>query len=247
MEGHDPVAPLARERAQRSKRRGGTLTLTGDVVCFALAFGLTAPFIAWLRPRPLTFALGASVLALVALVVELEVENGLPLLYADVLILVLFGPIIEELLKFAASGFTGANYSTAAGAGIGFAATENAVYFLAAWSTESATALALLVIVRAATDPILHSTACTLSTLSWRGRLWGLPAAVLLHATWNLATLVYAVISPNAGLVLFCAFGAGLFGLMLLLRRSPVLQEELNDDYRLSPVSGAEIYVGAGG
>jgi RsiW-degrading membrane proteinase PrsW (M82 family) len=223
------------------------VTLEADVAAFAVAFALTAPFVAWLRPRPLTFAIGASVLALVALVAELEVQNGLPVLFADVLILVLFGPIIEELLKFAASGFTGANFSTAAGAGIGFAATENAVYFLAAWSVDTTTQLALLVIVRAATDPILHSTACTLSTLSWRGRLWGLPAAVVLHATWNLATLVYAAIDPTAGLVLFGAFGASLFGLMLLLRRSPVLREELSNDYRLHPISGGETYVGVGG
>lgn len=223
------------------------MTLTIDVMAFAVAFALTAPFIAWLRPRPLTFALGASVLALIALVAELEVEGGLPVLYSDLLILVLFGPIIEEFLKFAASGFTGANYSTAAGAGIGFAATENAVYFLAAWGVDDPTSLALLVIVRAATDPILHSTACTLSTISWRGRLWGLPAAFLLHSTWNLATLVYAAIDPTAGLVLFVAFGAAIFGLMLLLRRAPVLREELNDNYRLNPVSGGEVYVGAGG
>jgi RsiW-degrading membrane proteinase PrsW (M82 family) len=223
------------------------VTLEADVAAFAVAFALTAPFIAWLRPRPLTFAIGASVLALAALVAELEVQNGLPVLFADVLILVLFGPIIEELLKFGASGFTGANFSTAAGAGIGFAATENAVYFLAAWSVDTTTQLALLILVRAATDPILHSTACTLSTLSWRGRLWGLPAAVVLHATWNLATLVYAAIDPTAGLVLFGAFGASLFGLMLLLRRSPVLREELSNDYRLHPISGGETYVGVGG
>ncbi|MGI0151101.1 MAG: PrsW family glutamic-type intramembrane protease [Thermoplasmata archaeon] len=223
------------------------MTLSADVLSFALAFALTAPFIAWLRPRPLTFAIGATLLAVVALVVELEVEGGLPTLFSDVLLLVLFGPIIEELLKFAASGFTGANYSTAAGAGIGFAAAENGVYFLAAWGIDTTTQLALLVIVRAATDPILHSTACTLSTISWRGRLWGLPAAVVLHSTWNLSTLIYAEIDPTAGLVLFLSFGAALFGLMLLLRRSPVLREELNDDYRLRPVSGSEVYVGAGG
>lgn len=226
------------------------MTLTGLVdgaEAFAVSFALVAPFVAWLRPRPLTFAIGASLLAVVALVVELEVQSVLPVLFADVLILVLFGPIIEELLKFAASGFTGANFSTAAGAGIGFAATENAVYFLAAWSGNTVTALAVLVIVRAATDPILHSTASTLSTLAWRGRLWGLPAAVVLHATWNLATLIYAAIDPTAGLVLFAAFGVSLFGLMLLLRRSPVLREELDDEYRLSPILGTERYVGAGG
>lgn len=223
------------------------MTLVGDIAPFAVSFALVTPFVAWLRPRPLTFAIGASLLALFALVFELEVQTGLPPLFADVLILVLFGPVIEELLKFTASGFTGANYASAAGAGIGFAATENAVYFLAAWSVDSVSALAVLVIVRAATDPILHSTACTLSTLAWRGRLWGLPAAVFLHSMWNLATLIYAAIDPTAGLVLFAAFGASLFGLMLLLRRSPVLREELNDDYRLSPLSGAERYVGAGG
>ena len=143
---------------------------------FLTSFVLVAPFVMFLRPRFLSLAGGATFVALAALLVEVLVQNALQPLYAAAVVLVFVAPLTEELLEFLDSGLTGANYASAAGAGIGFAATENALYFLVAWG-EPLSYLVALIAVRAVTDPLLHATATTLTTLSWHGRPWGLPPA----------------------------------------------------------------------
>ncbi len=214
------------------------------VYAFLTSYVLIAPFVVWLRPRFLTLVLGGTILAAAALFLEVEVSGALSPVVADVLVLVALGPLIEETLKFLASGATGANFASAAGAGIGFAATENALYFWAAWGGPL-DALIFLIAIRAMTDPLLHSTAATLSTLTWRGRAWGFPAAVALHASWNMATLVYVLVNPTEGLVLLAVAGFSVFGIMLLLRRSTTVRDELDNAYRLRPWSGTEAYAGA--
>ncbi|MGI0130508.1 MAG: hypothetical protein ACREEC_10225, partial [Thermoplasmata archaeon] len=107
------------------------MDLTAASEAFLTSFVLIAPFAAILRPRALSLAAGASLVALGALVVEFLVQGTLSPLYASVVTLVLVAPPVEELLKFLVSGTTGANFASAAGAGIGFAATENALYFFA--------------------------------------------------------------------------------------------------------------------
>ena len=210
---------------------------------FLLSFVLTAPFIAWLRPRAITYATGATLVAGAALVVEALVGSSLDPITADLVVLVFIAPFVEELLKFAASGATGANFSTAAGAGIGFAATENGVYFLAAWG-EPTSYLVALVAIRALTDPLLHSTACTLSTLSWRGRWWGLPAAIAIHVSWNTATLFYVLVDPTTGLIMLLAAGFAVFGIMLALRRDTATRDDLSNRWRLNAWSGTEVSAG---
>ena len=140
----------------------------------------------------------------------------------------MIGPLTEEVLKFLASGALGANFASAAGVGIGLAASENALYIWAAWGGPL-DALVLLIAIRAATDPLLHSTAATLSTLTWRGRVWGFPAALVLHMAWNTATLVYVLVDPLAGLLLLLAAGLAVLGITLLLRRSSVVRDGLDN------------------
>jgi hypothetical protein len=211
---------------------------------FLTSFVLVGPFVAVLRPRWLSFAAGATFVALGALLVEVLVQNALSPLYAAVIVLVFVAPLTEELLKFLDSGLTGANYASAAGAGIGFAATENGLYFLAAWG-EPLSYLVALVAVRAATDPLLHVTATTLTTLSWHGRPWGLPAGITLHALWNTVALIEVVIDPTVGLLLLGAAGFTVLGTLLLLRRSPDVRDTLDDHWRMNPWTGALRVAGA--
>jgi RsiW-degrading membrane proteinase PrsW (M82 family) len=220
------------------------MDLVSAAAAFLTSFVLVVPFVAFLRPRWLGFAAGATFVALAALLVEVLVQNALQPLYAAAVVLVFVAPLTEELLKFLDSGLTGANYASAAGAGIGFAATENALYFLAAWG-EPLTYLVALIAVRAATDPLLHVTTTTLTTLSWHGRPWGLPAGIALHALWNTVALVEVVINPTVGLFLLGAAGFTVLGILLLLRRSPDVRDTLDDQWRMNPWSGALRAAGA--
>ena len=220
------------------------MNLAPALEAFLTSFVLVGPFVALLRPRWLSFAAGATLVALAALLVEVLVQNALSPIYAAAIVLVFVAPLTEELLKFLGSGLTGANYASAAGAGIGFAATENGLYFLVAWG-EPLTYLVALIAVRAATDPLLHATATTLTTLSWHGRSWGLPAGVALHVLWNTVALVEVVIDPTVGLLLLGAAGFAVLGTLLLLRRSPDVRDTLDDQWRMNPWSGALLSVGA--
>ena len=220
------------------------MNLAPALEAFLTSFVLVGPFVALLRPRWLSFAAGATLVALAALLVEVLVQNALSPIYAAAIVLVFVAPLTEELLKFLGSGLTGANYASAAGAGIGFAATENGLYFLVAWG-EPLTYLVALIAVRAATDPLLHATATTLTTLSWHGRSWGLPAGVALHVLWNAIALVEVYIDPTVGLLLLGAAGFTVLGTLLLLRRNPDVRDTLDDQWRMNPWSGALLSVGA--
>ena len=214
------------------------LDLTPVVEAFLLAFVLTAPFVTWLRPRPLSYAVGSTLIALAALLVEVLVQDALNPAIAATVVLVFVAPLTEELLKFLGSGVTGANFASATGTGIGFAATENALYFFAAWG-EPLSYLVALIAVRAATDPLIHATATSLTTLSWHGRPWGLPAGLTLHALWNAVALIEVYIDPTLGLVLLGAAGFVVLGVQLLVRRSPDIQQTLSDEWRMNPWTGS--------
>ena len=220
------------------------MDLVPDAEAFLTSFVLVGPFVTVLRPRRLSFAAGATFAALAALLVEVLVQNALQPLYAAAIVLVFVAPLTEELLKFLDSGLTGANYASAAGAGIGFAATENALYFLAAWG-EPLTYLVALIAVRAATDPLLHVTTTTLTTLSWHGRPWGLPAGIALHALWNTVALIEVVLDPTVGLLLLGTAGFAVLGTLLLLRRSPDVRDTLDDRWRMNPWTGSLLSAGA--
>ena len=204
---------------------------------FLTAFVLVAPFAAWLRPRPLSLAAGATLVALGALLIEILAQDALDPATAAAVVLVFVAPLTEELLKFLDSGLTGANYASAAGAGIGFAAAENGLYFFAAWG-EPVSYLVTLIALRAASDPLIHVTATTLGTLSWHGRPWGLPAGLLLHALWNSVALVEVYIDPTLGLGLIAAAGLVVLGVLLLARRSPDIRRTLSDRRRMNPRTG---------
>ncbi len=147
-------------------------------------------------------------------------------------------PLTEDLLKFFDSGVTGANFASVSGAGIGFAATENALYFFGARG-EPLGFLITLIAVRAASDPLIHLTAMNFSTLTWYGKPWGLPATLVLHALWNTVALVEVYIDPTLGLVLLGAAGFAVLGILLLVRRNPDIQQTLSDDWRMNPWTGS--------
>lgn len=207
------------------------------VLAFATSYVLVSPFWVVLRPRPFSFVLGATLVAAIALVLELAFQLGSGAYAGDPILVVLVAPLIEELLKFGVSGGTGANYASAAGAGLGFAASENGLYFFAAWGDPIASLL-LLVGIRAVTDPLLHSTTTTIATATFHGRWWALPAAIAVHVLWNTTSVVAGSLDFVPALVLIGSAALALTALALLVRRSPVLAEDLSDHRRLNPLTG---------
>lgn len=218
--------------------------LTAPAEAFLTSFVLVVPFAVALQPRLLSLIAGATFVALGALLIEVLVQDALSPEVSAAVVLVFVAPLTEELLKFFGSGLTGANYASAAGTGIGFAAVENGLYFFAAWG-EPLTYLVALIALRAATDPIIHVAATTLTTLSWHGRPWGLPAGLLLHGLWNTVALIEVYIDPTLGLILLGASGFVVLGILLLARRSPDIRSTLSDEWRMNPWTGSLFPVSA--
>ena len=189
----------------------------------ALSGLLVAPFAYWLRPKAVGLGLVAILLPGAALG-ELAAERLVGLEFGTLLVLLLVAPVAEELLKL---GCTGASWKRLGGlapaavsAGLGFALVENAIYFLDA-AGAALGAFLLLVGVRAITDPLVHTAGASLSAQSLRGSVWGLPAAVILHASWNLLTLLVAgqVLPPAIQVLILLAPAAPLGVLVAYARR----------------------------
>ncbi len=217
------------------------IDLTAAFWAFLISYILVTPFLVFLRGRLLSFAAGATAVALAALLIESAVQGLAGPVYGPSFVLVMFAPLAEELLKFGVSGATGRDYRSAAGVGAGFAATENGLYFLAAW-VEPTQTLAALIAVRVVTDPLLHITASTLATLSWRGHPYGLPLAILLHMGWNSATLVFGLLQPDPAVLLLLAAVLTVLGILVAIYRQPTLRSALRPrSSRGYPWTGIEV------
>lgn len=212
---------------------GGLFNL---VAPFLVSFAAITPFLFVLRPRIVPFVIGATAIAVIAAVLELGAGDMAGSLTGPVLVVLLVAPVTEELLKFSVSVWRGATYRTAAGAALGFAATENGLYFLAAWNGPLETLVAL-VVVRSITDPLLHTGATTLTTSSWRGSSFGLPAGILLHVGWNALSLVAAQLPPALALTILGVAAIGLVVVLYLEHHHPSTRSALSGRISFLPWS----------
>ncbi|MDD1743869.1 MAG: PrsW family intramembrane metalloprotease [Methanomassiliicoccales archaeon] len=151
---------------------------------------------------------------------------------------VIIAPVVEELVK-ATGVFTvhgrlneiedGIIYGAAAG--LGFAVTENVLYFVVAYS-EGAEVLILTIAIRSVTSMVLHLSATSISgygisrsrVLGARGRSAGwlryVGIAIVLHAAFNLFASLGDIFPQNAdilsivGLIIVFVLANTAFGIM---------------------------------
>ena len=172
------------------------------------------------RPRLKSLLLGALPVSLAAVLIESLI---IPVFSAFVFLVVL-APIIEELLKFGATAYRRDLYA-GLGVGLGFALSENALYFGSFMSAGALVPLSFLVsfiLLRGLADPVLHSFTAALSTGTWRTHKprW-LGYSILIHAGYNFAAFIglssLAFIAPADALITIALLSA----FVLWLRRSP--------------------------
>ena len=120
------------------------------------------------RPRLISLILGALPVSLAAVLIESMIIS----VFSAFVFLVVLAPIIEELLKFSATAYRRDMYA-GLGVGLGFALSENALYFgsfMSAGALVSLTFLAVFILLRGMADPVLHLFTTALSTGTWRKR-----------------------------------------------------------------------------
>lgn len=164
---------------------------------------------------------GSVLVALSAILIEyLE----LSFLSSPVFFLLFLAPVTEEILKFLAMAWR-KDPRAAYGTGIGFAVTENAVYFMAFIHSPL---LAFLLISRSISDPSLHALTARIDLRTWHGKKRGLPQGILVHASWNLFAILVASLPIQTGTWVVILFSIPFMaGLALSKRRdranTPVL------------------------
>ncbi len=148
---------------------------------------LGSSFVLLLRPRIPSLLLGGVAVSAAAVIIE----EGLLNVISGTLLLLLYAPIIEELLKFAATRYK-RDLRSAVGVGSGFAIAENALYFATLASLYSLPVALPFILARAVGDPLLHSASTSISVKAWKGKKLAIPAAVGLHSLYNLFAVAMA-------------------------------------------------------
>ena len=148
------------------------------------------------QPRLIEIVIGLGVISLAAVVMESYLFTVL----GTVLGLLIVAPVLEEILKFSAT-FRKRDARAGIGVGLGFALTENALYFhsfLSGYSISAVISISFLssqvflfILMRGAFDPLLHSSLTGVSVRTWqKGRRIWLPVAIGLHAAYNLVAII---------------------------------------------------------
>ena len=148
---------------------------------FILLSAMLSSFMFYFRPRILSIIIGGSIVALAAMLTETYILN----VTSDIFLLLFAAPAIEEVLKFGVTAY-GKSFRNAVGVGLGFAVVENAFYFLTISQLYSFNIALTYIIARAMGDPLLHSSATSLSVKTWEGSRSALPKAIGLHTAYNL-------------------------------------------------------------
>ena len=172
------------------------------------------------RPRLKSLIIGAVPVSAAAVLAEGAV---IPLLSVFVF-LVIVAPVTEELLKLAGSAYR-RDMAAGLGIGLGFALSENALYFGSFLSAGALVPLSFMVsfiLLRGLADPALHAFTTALSVGTWRTGKWRwLGYSMLIHGGYNLVAFTglssLAFIAPADALITMALIAA----VMLWLRNSP--------------------------
>jgi RsiW-degrading membrane proteinase PrsW (M82 family) len=194
---------------------------------------LLSSFMFLFRPRVISVIIGGSIVAFAAIMAENYVLDWT----SDLFLLLIAAPVIEEILKLLAT-IHGKEVRNAIGVGMGFAIVENAFYLAAVLSLYSLNAAIPFIVARAIGDPLLHSSAASISVRSWKGSRSALPKAIGLHVLYNLWAVIITSFpelfkfEPIAIVLLLAliSFETGTMGRLLDIRIRKKVNYELKEE-----------------
>jgi len=171
-----------------------------DVMEWILVFSISAAFVALYyavdlllfrqKPDLISLLIGLGPVASISYIAETYLYN---LSSSLVLSLLLIAPLIEELTKFSAT-FYGKQTRNGLGVGLGFALTENALYFHTFFSMYSLSMVIIpYIILRGLGDPLLHQFTAGLDSKTWeKGNPAWIGIAMATHISYNFAAIIMA-------------------------------------------------------
>jgi RsiW-degrading membrane proteinase PrsW (M82 family) len=175
-----------------------------DIMNWILIFSISAAFIGLyyavdltiLKQKPdlVSLLIGLGPVAFTSYVAETYLYT---LSFSLVLSLMFIAPIIEESAKFAATAY-GKKIRNGLGVGLGFALSENALYFHTFVSMSSLSIIIIsYIILRGFGDPLLHQFTAGIDTKTWEKSNPGwIGIAMATHIGYNFAAIVMASLTP---------------------------------------------------
>ncbi len=148
-----------------------------------------------ISPRLLEIVIGMTAVSMGAIIIEPYAFDFV----GEILGLIIAAPIIEESLKFIGTARK-KDVQSGLAIGLGFALTENMLYFHAflsgyftseGFSLLISTQAFIFIIIRGIFDPLLHSSLTGLSVRTWqKGKRFWLPVAIAFHAAYNFIAIL---------------------------------------------------------
>ena len=175
-----------------------------DIMEWILVFSISAAFVALYyavdlaifkqKPSLVSLLIGLTAVATASYYAEIYLYT---LSFSLVPSLLLIAPVIEESTKFAATAY-GRKIRNGLGVGLGFALSENALYFHTFFSMYSLSMVIIsYIILRGLGDPLLHQFTAGIDTKTWEKSNPGwMGIAMAIHIGYNFAAIVMASLTP---------------------------------------------------
>jgi len=171
-----------------------------DIIEWILVFSISVAFIGLYyaidlllfmqKPDLISLLIGLGPVAFISYVAETYLYT---LSFSLILSLLFIAPMIEELTKFSATIY-GKQIRNGLGVGLGFALSENALYFHTFFSMYSLSVIVIsYIILRGLGDPLLHQFTAGLDSKTWeKGNPSWIGIAMAIHIGYNFAAIVMA-------------------------------------------------------
>jgi len=208
-----------------------------DIMEWILVFSISAAFVALYyavdlaifkqKPSLVSLLIGLTAVATASYYAEIYLYT---LSFSLVPSLLLIAPIVEESTKFAATAY-GKRIRNGLGVGLGFALTENALYFHTFFSIYSLSMIIIsYIILRGLGDPLLHQFTAGLDSKTWeKGNPTWIGIAIATHIGYNFAAIVMASMAPIYMYPIMAGEIIALFAGMKYLTRVRVEEKEVKE------------------
>ena len=216
-----------------------------DIITWILVFSISAVFVALYyavdltifknKPDIISLLIGLGPVAFTSYIAETYLYT---LSFNLVLSLILIAPIVEESTKFAATSY-GKRISNGLGVGLGFALSENALYFHTFLSVYSLSIVIIsYIILRGLGDPLLHQFTAGLDSRTWEKSNPGwIGVAMATHIGYNFAAIVMASLTT---IFMYPIMGVEIIALLVGMKFLTRIYNEKNTDDKKEEVQQIE-------
>jgi len=202
-------------------------------ITFVFIYYIIFTFILKRKINLMAVVIGATITSIFVF----SIEAYLYFLFFNIILIfyIFVGPTIEELVKFSTIGWAWKNQiNDGFGIGLGFAITENAIYYHNFFTSMSLfTILLSYILLRGFTDPLLHSFTASLDAKTWvkRNPFW-LMSGIGVHMGYNfIAISISSMPITNIYIITFIVVIFLFIGAFFITRKDVIKGIQVKKDH----------------